>query len=104
MHYPELWGFVQFSDLVAGSADEAFVPDPHDLTKWGLRTFYYAQQHRRVRHGAYTGDLSELEWIIPEGDATWPPRIDLTDDGYEAVVETGAGGTLRLDQHGRVWE
>ena len=30
--------------------------------------------------------------------------IDLTDDGYEAVVTTGDGGTLRLDQHGRVWE
>lgn len=59
MHFPENWGYVQFSDQGPGESP-VFSPDP----AWPLRTFlaqvYYAQQLHWQRHNAYASSLEGL--------------------------------------------
>ncbi len=43
IHYPELWGFVQFSEKTAGKGKEAFVARPEEKAKWALRRIYYRE-------------------------------------------------------------
>lgn len=38
MHYPEMWGTVQFSTKVVGEGEEAFVMRPEEETKKILRS------------------------------------------------------------------
>ncbi|MCK4916029.1 MAG: carbohydrate-binding family 9-like protein, partial [Candidatus Eisenbacteria sp.] len=40
MHYPERWGFVQFSGLAPGAGETAYVPDPANAAKFALLELY----------------------------------------------------------------
>ena len=44
MHRPETWGFIQFSDHVAGTEREKFRPNPEEKVKDELRALYFAQR------------------------------------------------------------
>ena len=56
MHYPELWGFVQFSDKIIGSSNDAFILHPEENAKWALRQFYYAQVNYFEHYRRYAPD------------------------------------------------
>jgi hypothetical protein len=104
MHYPEMWGYVQFSGRVAGNDAEAFVEHPEEAAKWALRLLYYAQDHWRVEHGRYTDDVTLLNLPGPEtDDFDWPPSIVLNGDGYTASVTAADGTTAHIREDGRVW-
>lgn len=68
MHFPEHWGYVQFSDHPAGHPS-AFSPDP----AWPLRAFlaqvYYAQQLHWQQHSAYARTLHALRLKGPPPEA-----------------------------------
>ncbi len=90
-----MWGFVQFSALVAGQGDEAFVPRFVDGEKWMLRVLYYRERAFHARHGYFTDDLSKLRLVIPPrpgapwGDLVgwpWPPLVSVTPNAYEASL------------------
>ena len=95
MHYPEMWGFVQFSDRVAGQGAEPFAPRDLDALKWMLRVLYYREQAFHARQGFYTDDLLKLGLTMAPRPAgawasligrPWPPVIDVTPNGYEASL------------------
>ena len=104
MHYPEMWGFVQFSSRVAGQSTEAFAPRELDALKWMLRVVYYREQAFHSRHGAYTEDLAKLgltaaprpggAWASIIG-RPWPPVIEVTANGYEASLPLPAAAAPR---------
>jgi hypothetical protein len=95
MHYPEMWGFVQFSSQVAGQGADVFAPRETDALKWMLRVLYYREQAFHARHGVFTDDLAKLglsaaprpggAWASLIG-RPWPPAIDVTPNGYEASL------------------
>jgi len=60
MHYPEMWGFVQFSDVVVGEGDEEFLPRVEDQARWLLRQAYYKQHAWHASHGEFSNDLRSL--------------------------------------------
>lgn len=60
IHYPELWGFVFFTE--EGEACE--IPED-EIIKWELRKLYYAQHAYYDRHGTFTTDI-----------AGWTDRVD----------------------------
>lgn len=68
MHFPENWGYVQFSDQPA-DPPPVFPPDP----AWPLRAFlaqvYYAQQLHWQQHSAYASSLRSLGLTDPPVDA-----------------------------------
>lgn len=61
LHYPEMWGFVQFSGNVAGQGHEAFNWHHHnEQIKWALRNVYYRQKQYYLNHHKYASDPSQL--------------------------------------------
>jgi len=60
IHMPEMWGYLQFSSIVAGGGTEAFVPDKDFDLKWALRLVYYAEYEYFGKHETYSSKLSEI--------------------------------------------
>jgi hypothetical protein len=88
MHYPEMWGFVQFSARPPASAVEPFAAPRHEQAKWILRQAYYKQQHYFITHKTYCHIWSELGIAEPRlNDFVWPPRIKCTWNQYEIQIE-----------------
>ena len=61
MHYPEMWGFLQFSDKIAGEGSDDFVWNPLETVKWDLRLIYYAERQYSYSHGRFSDDLSSID-------------------------------------------
>ncbi len=108
IHYPEMWGFVQFSGKTAGRARDKFVERPEESVKWALRKIYYRERGRAAEGQAFTDDLAALRLA---GDKqlrvrgwNFPPRIRATDSLFEAVYENAAGDSWHIRQDGLVWK
>jgi len=106
IHYPELWGYVQFSDLMAGEGKDTFRGRPEEAAKWALRQVYYKEKTYFMKNDRYSGSLVELgigEIKVP--DYRWPPRIEATQSQWEAFLESEDGrGGVWINQEGRVIE
>lgn len=105
MHYPEMWGFLQFSGMKVGQGIDTLKWNPVEDAKWALRKIYYAERNYYFAHATYTDDVSKLNLQeINTKDFSWPPRIYVTPDLFEATVVLGTGPMLlhiRLD--GETW-
>lgn len=81
MHFPEMWGFVQFTEIFAGEGKVFFKQNPDERYKWLLRKLYYAQQEYRINQGEYATDKESLNYrgIVKNlfGDETPPPNITM---------------------------
>jgi Carbohydrate family 9 binding domain-like len=104
MHYPEMWGYLRFSALVAGAGIESFQAAPEEAAKGALRQLYYAQRSWFDRRGRYTRRLSDLgldKRVVP--GYRWPPRLEITPSGFEARLDPTAAGAnpVRIFQDGR---
>ncbi len=106
MHYPEMWGFVQFSAQPAGAPEAAATLTEEDHLRWALRRVYYAQRNHRVKAGRYAATLKELAlealnvpagWIlkVEGGEATWSAEA-IDDRGARLSID--ALGALRREQ------
>ena len=60
MHYPEMWGYVQFSENIVGREVAKFVEDEFAEVKWALRMLYYKQRAYKDAYGVYCSDISAL--------------------------------------------
>jgi hypothetical protein len=104
IHYPEMWGFVQFSDQAAGEGKDSFIPRPDEGAKWALRQVYYKQKTHFLNHGAYADSLKELglgEMRVK--GFSWPPQIRTTWNQWEAFLEREDGqGRMTIFSDGRV--
>jgi hypothetical protein len=92
IHYPEMWGYLQFSGRTVGEGSDAFVSSPGEAAKWALRQVYYKQKTYYLNHAAYADKLSELGLgeITVKG-YIWPPRLQTAFDLWEAVLESADG-------------
>jgi hypothetical protein len=98
MHMPERWGYVQFSDRLAGATD-TFVEPPDEAAKWTLRRLYYRQADYRKVHGRYARMLKDLDTT---GIDVAGIQLHATDDLY-VLTAAGPKGAIALRQDGRVW-
>ncbi len=104
LHYPERWGFVQFSGHEVGSDEDAFRA-PQDLNiRMALFDFYYAQREFGVSHGHYTSrwedlnpDLADPAPRVIDG-YSWPPSVQVGPGYFKATVQDGDGGWMRIDE------
>ena len=108
IHYPEMWGFVQFSSKLPGKGKERFDRGADEKVKWALRRIYYAQRARYLEKAAFAADLAALGL---EDDGTlrikgwsYPPVIQVTASQFEAVYASKAGGSWHIRQDGLVWK
>jgi len=89
IHYPEMWGYVKFSDRNVGEGKDAFALKPEEEAKWALRQLYYKEKTYFLQHGKYTDKISELglDGVKAKG-YKWPPRIVVTWNSWEAMLES----------------
>jgi hypothetical protein len=105
IHYPEMWGFVQFSGSPAGQAREAVKKRPEDEARWALRRIYYRQWALRAEKGSFGSDwkslgLKDKDFKI-KGFA-FPPEVRATGGLFEAAYKGQDGAVWRIVQDGRV--
>jgi len=108
MHYPEMWGYVQFSTTVVGEGEDEFIVHPEEEAKRALFKIYYSQQGYYKEHGRYTDRLEELVEGEPALTShNWPPRIQVTDSMFEASIEgvdqDGQKERWHIRQDSKVW-
>jgi hypothetical protein len=106
MHRPEKWGYVQFSTAKVGEAE--FQPDPAGPARHVLHQVYYAQREYRQKHRRWARTLEELGLErIGHASLTQPPRLEVTETGYEVTVEVkrpeGKNQRWHIRQDSRVW-
>lgn len=104
IHYPELWGYVQFSDQAVGEGKATFILRPEEAAKWALRQVYYKEKTYFLNHGKYTESLADLGLgeITVKG-YRWPPQVRATWNQWEALLERENGqGRVIIFSDGRV--
>jgi hypothetical protein len=104
MHYPEMWGIVQFADTAGVNAGEMAARTVAERAAWELRRVYYAQREHRARTGRFADTPGELGVESPRdpGAIPWPPGIAATPGGFEAWLDLADGRSIRIDHEGRV--
>ncbi len=105
IHYPEMWGYLQFSGRNAGEGEEAFAVRPEEAAKWALRQVYYKEKTYYLNHGTYTDKLADLVGLgeIKVDGYKWPPQIRTTWNMWEAYLESEDGeDRIFINQTGRV--
>lgn len=60
MHYPEIWGYVQFSDEPAGGQHVEFEWNETEDLKWLMRKLYYRQVEFYNKNGHYADRADDL--------------------------------------------
>ena len=100
MHYPEMWGVIQFSGKTAGTDSDDYVPDPKAAAKWALRQLYYAQRSYRLKHAGFSTKLATLGLALkPVPGYVWPPSIEASKDQFKATLISVDGKTSVSIEH-----
>jgi len=60
MHYPEMWGYVQFTNEIVGKKNISFVENNEEKAKWFLRQIYYKERAYFEKNKTFTNDLKNL--------------------------------------------
>ena len=106
MHYPEMWGVVEFKDLSIAADSAVVEPEREEHAAWTLRNVYYAQREVHGETGAFTPFRLKLDLDAGKLDASWvswPPSLHAEADSFAASVRVSSRGTLNIDQTGRLW-
>jgi len=108
IHYPEMWGTVQFSDKKAGAGGDKFLDRPEEKVKWALRRIYYRERALFEEKHSFADDLGALGLKnakeLKVKDWVYPPVIQATRSLFEAVYVNKAGASWHIRQDGLVWK
>ena len=111
MHYPEMWGYVQFSENPAGTGEVEFEWNPAEDYKWLLRKLYYRQTEFRNVHGHFASQPEKLNYnslfysLFDDDTAKPELTIKVLDNNYIirlSVDELNSNFYIRNDS--KVWE
>lgn len=105
MHYPEMWGRLQFSTAAPGSKGVRFIEKKEWNAKWYLRQIYYHERNYFDTAGTFTTNLKKLgikNEAVP--GFQMPPAVECTSDYFEARLKSSDGGeTVYIRNDGKVW-
>lgn len=103
VHYPEMWGFVQFRESTSGGNSDSLTIHPDEYVKWELRRLYYAQRSYAEKNNSFASDAGELE-AFGYSYSTIKPGIIITMSGYEAFLPGTEGDvTVCINNRGKTW-
>ncbi len=106
MHYPEMWGFVQFSEKEVGNEENAVRVPTHEQAKWALRQLYYRQRTHFNQHGKFAENFAALglQEMRTRGYRR-PPETKTTRNMFETQLPSADGKEVwRINHEGLVWE
>ena len=97
MHYPEMWGVVQFS-----RRDANWRHDPAEAARWALREVYYAQRAYYARHRHFATRFGQLGLKLAAVPGyTWPPQLQASAHQFCARLGGKDGhAALSIEQDG----
>jgi hypothetical protein len=107
IHYPEMWGCVQFSGKTAGQGRERFEKNPAEPVKWALRRIYYAEWAAFAAKGSFVANLAALgidARSLRVRGFVFPPSLQATEDLFEASYLGESGEKWKIRDDGRVWK
>lgn len=106
MHQPETWGFLQFSEKMAGKGSDAYLPDADNDIKWALRMLYYREKAYFDKNNAYTSDMKALGLDSHQVNGKpFAPEIRMTFSVFEAVMPSHDGiSNWHIMQDGKIWK
>jgi hypothetical protein len=100
MHYPERWGYLQFTR----QANTTWQMPPAELRKQYLWLVYYRQQEYRQRTGHYAATLAELK-IAPQVKVEQQAsQLELAATPYQftATLTTAGSPAIRINDEGLI--
>lgn len=103
VHYPEMWGFVQFSSADGKGIPVEFAVNPDEQVRWELRKLYYSQRAYAAEKKHYADKTSLLKpfGYEPSGNV---PEIMITMSGYEASLPSvDREGFVFINNQGLTW-
>ncbi|MEW6508243.1 MAG: carbohydrate-binding family 9-like protein [Bacteroidota bacterium] len=105
MHYPEMWGYVQFVDEVVGTTKKVFIENDDEIVKWFLRNLYYMQRIYFQNNAKFTEDLNSLGIELKQIKGyTMPPKIECTASMFEASIFSVDGSKkISIRNDGLIW-
>ncbi len=105
MHYPEMWGFVQFSTIIAGNKTVSFVESKEEEAKWYLRQIYYKERNYYDTVKTFTTDLDKIGLKLENVPGfKMPLRIECTSDYFEVRLQSNDNTEkVFIRNDGRVW-
>lgn len=107
MHYPEMWGYVQFADKKAN-----FQWRREEETKWYLRQLYYRQHELKEQTGSFTSNTEVLQaekLFEKQNLSKWFPDLSFpgiyaTQETFEIRIQDDESGQLwYIRENGKVW-
>lgn len=103
MHYPEMWGFVQFSVQPVSKPNANFMWDTIENHKWYLRQMYYHQKIYFDTHRKWNDNYLHLKNLTPfNRNFSLLPTIKLTYSGYEIEAKMKDGRQIIMNHEGQV--
>lgn len=103
MHYPEMWGFVQFSTSFAGSEEVSYSHNPIEDAKHALRLLYYSERTYQMQYGTYTNKINLLKLQpITSPHFNWHPKITIGQNQFEAQIIMNTGEHIFIDHEGKI--
>lgn len=106
MHRPELWGFVQFSCMAAGSGVESFRYEPDEYIKFALRELYYRQHAFFRKNNHYTDQLSLLMPLPMEVNGkAFQADFEISKTRFKLSASSShPGQKWYITEDGRIWK
>jgi hypothetical protein len=109
MHYPEMWGIIQFSDEQPGTT-VAFEEDPVDDYRWLMRVLYYRQIEYRNKTGHYAVNPDQLQFrelfrnLFDDGTPLPDLMISAMDRHYTMKLDSSESDQIiYIQSDSRVW-
>ncbi len=99
MHYPEMWGYVQFSENTVGESIDPFITHDYEDAKWALRKLYYKEKIRKEDYNlAYTDNINILGLESETIDNyTWPPIFEYVNSNSYKAFTYNSDSTIVVD-------
>lgn len=104
MHQPETWGFMQFSEKVAGKGTDEFIWNKNEDVKWALRQLYFRMREYNAHHESIATSLEQIkaDEITVEG-LNFAPVLSYMENDWVISAEGFDGKKLYITQNGKCW-
>jgi len=104
MHYPERWGYLNFSTAAKGAGEVAIELPYAEKQRNYLWFVYYRQKEYMEKQGRYAGSLKELG-ITPEfllGSQSNTLDMEATNHQFFSSVKSSSHPTITINQDGLI--
>lgn len=103
MHYPEMWGFVQFTKKDFNLSGAGFKLPMEESVKWNLRKLYYSQCQYYLTYNIYTDNIDNLSVDLVDLKALKPwLKLYASPRGFSGEITIPRElSTIIIDQSGK---